>query len=109
MGPRSLLRQPRQRRLERIEPVTQHWVELRARIGQRHLAHLAIEQRKARLRLQCADLVANGGRRNSQLLGGSLEAAQTRDGFERAECGQRKRSTSHAWHRQTDEMVSCYS
>ncbi|MNT59839.1 hypothetical protein D3C72_1973800 [compost metagenome] len=95
LRPRALLRQARQRRLERIEPVTQHRVELRARFGQRHLAHLAIEQHQLGLRLQSADLVADGGGRNGQFLGGGLEAAQARGGFECAKRRKRKRSTLH--------------
>ncbi len=92
---RARMRQARQRRLEGIEPVAQHRIKLHARLGQRHPAHVALEQRQPGLRLQRADLVADRGWRHRQLLGGGLETAQARGRLEYAQPGQRKGSALH--------------
>ncbi|MNL19433.1 hypothetical protein D3C87_1406330 [compost metagenome] len=84
LNARARLRQSGERRLERIEPVTQHRKQLRARFGQRHLAHLSVEQRQPGLRFQGANLMADGGWRYRQFGGGGLEAAQAGGGFEGA-------------------------
>ncbi|MNL50277.1 hypothetical protein D3C87_1732790 [compost metagenome] len=89
------MHQPRQRRLERVKPVAQHRVKLRPRVAQRHFTHLAIKQNKPGLRLQRTDLVADGGRRHRQLVGGGLETAQARGGLKCPERRERKKSSLH--------------
>jgi len=109
------LGEPRQSRLGGIEAVAQHRVQLQARFGQRHLAHLALEQHRPGLLLEAADLVADCGRRDRQFLGGGLETAQAGGRLEGAHSGQRQRTSVHGGHAgairrpSIDEINSFYS
>lgn len=82
--------------------------QLRAPGGQARAARQAVEQGKAQLALQGADLVRHGRGRDRELGGGALETRQARHGLEDAQPGQRqagkhgKTSTSM----QRDEFIS---
>ena len=85
MRPAARLGQALKRRLDRIEAVAQHGVELGAGFRQGDAAHLALEERDAGLLLQPSDLMADRRRRHEQFRSRQLEAHVARRSFEGAQ------------------------